>query len=296
MPCRGRVTDLRPCEGTAVDRTWPRPIRRDPSGPAGHTQRVGQSMPRQGLVRLQLPRPGNGAQPAPTGASRPVLGAETGGVGRSGAIRSSGRPAAGLPREGGGSRTRNVALRDGSSIGAASVAQVLPRFVDEPIQSTGANIGFELPVPFLRVKLSKPSAKRDSLFVGQPADSFFELLHRAHISRLQSARQIKSLSLQVAVGLSLTGILTPPIQPVKDAARVFAPWPLLLGVMIVRASSAFLTTPAREIGARVMASGPDIEDNGLAYSLRCSREVKRLGRFVPDRSRFCEVSAPNRDR
>ena len=112
----------------------------------------------------------------------------------------------------------------------------------------------------------------------------------------KSARQIKSLSLQVAVGLSLTGILTPPSQPVKDAARVFAPRPLLLGFVIVRASSAFLTMPAGEIGTRTMASGPDIEDNGLACSMSCSQEAKRLGWFVPDRLGSSEGSASNRDR
>ena len=61
-----------------------------------------------------------------------------------------------------------MASRDGSSIGTAPVAQIFPRFFDEPIKAAGIYIGFELPVPFLSVKLGTACAKRDSLFVGSP--------------------------------------------------------------------------------------------------------------------------------
>ncbi len=78
--------------------------------------------------------------------------------------------------------TRSEESLDGSSIGAAPFAQILLRFVDDPIKATSLNIGFKLSVPFLCVELSEPGAKRGSLFNGKSSDGFFDLLNRAHIS------------------------------------------------------------------------------------------------------------------
>jgi hypothetical protein len=145
-----------------------------------------------------------------------------------------------------------VASPDGSSIGAAPVAQVLPRFLDEPIKAAGIDVGFELSVPFLSVKLSKPGAKRDSLFVGQAPDGFFELLYRVHVLGLQHARRRKSRSkkVRIAIALAVSGIFTLQNQAVKDIARVFAPRPFLLAVEILSTSSAFLITVSAGIGSK----------------------------------------------
>ena len=73
-----------------------------------------------------------------------------------------------------------IAMPVDSSIGAASLAQILACVVDEPIEVAGLNLGFKLPIPVLGVKLSKPGSKRCSLFVGKPPHGFFDLFNRTH--------------------------------------------------------------------------------------------------------------------
>jgi hypothetical protein len=68
-------------------------------------------------------------------------------------------------------------------IGAAPCAHILSRLVYESIEADGPNIGLELPIPLLRVKLGIRGSKRCPLFVGESTDAIFELLKRTHTSK-----------------------------------------------------------------------------------------------------------------
>jgi hypothetical protein len=54
--------------------------------------------------------------------------------------------------------------------------------LDEPIEVAGLNVGFELTIPFLRVKLSEPGAKHSSVLVGETPHSFFDFSNRTHLN------------------------------------------------------------------------------------------------------------------
>jgi hypothetical protein len=76
---------------------------------------------------------------------------------------------------------------DGSSIGRAPISNVVPRFVDKPIEAASFNVSLELTIPVRRVKLGKPGAKHGSVFVEESFDSHFDFMNRTHWQRLQNS-------------------------------------------------------------------------------------------------------------
>src|SRR5260370_41848076 len=129
-------------------------VKSGPLGPIDRTPHEGRSIPKPDRSRPRRPRPGNAAPPARTTKVQPSSNAAKGAAGHGGAARSRGRPNAGFPQAVGDSRTRNAELLGGSSVGTAAFPQVLTRFLDQPVQTTGRDIGFKLMVPLLGVELS----------------------------------------------------------------------------------------------------------------------------------------------
>ena len=54
---------------------------------------------------------------------------------------------------------KNVDWHDASSVRAAAFSQIAAGFSSQPIQSTGRNVIFELPIPFTCIKVGIPLAE-----------------------------------------------------------------------------------------------------------------------------------------
>lgn len=101
------------------------------------------------------------------------------------------QPAAEHPLAGGGNMPKISATRGESSVRAASIKLILPRFFDEPVQTPRRHILLDLPVPFVGVELGKPSAEDGQFVCRQFANTVLKLLNHIH-SRSLSRISIRS--------------------------------------------------------------------------------------------------------
>ncbi len=159
-----------------------------PGRQADRTRHESQSTSIQRCLVLRFRGLGNASRREPTTSRQCVCNAMTDASDLSAAVHNIGRPIAGLPMADDGIQPKSAEWLCDSSFCAVARTKILPRFVNQPVETTCRDIGFKLPVPLPGVKFSKPRAKRRSFLGGQLSNCFFDLLNLCHDSRISPLR------------------------------------------------------------------------------------------------------------